>query len=90
MWALDPVTMQSFDEFVDSYEDGCARGLTLSGESREYFARQRIAHTQRFCSRLARVGTVVDFGCGAGHAAPPVGSLSLRARHRDRLVEGGH
>ena len=70
MWALDRVTMQSFDEFVESYEDACARGLTLSGESREYFARQRIAHTQRLCSRLTRVGTVVDFGCGAGHAAP--------------------
>ena len=54
--------MSLFDEFVDSYEASCAEGLKLSGESRDYFARQRIQCTRRLCSALLSVGTVVDFG----------------------------
>ena len=67
---IDGTTMNLFDEFVDSYEASCAEGLKLSGESRDYFAQQRIQHTRRLCSSLLSVRTVVDFGCGLGHATP--------------------
>jgi trans-aconitate methyltransferase len=59
-----------FDEFVDDYEDACGRGLALSGESRDYFAQQRIAITRRLCEPLTRPRTLLDFGCGLGHSTP--------------------
>ncbi|HEX5109424.1 MAG TPA: class I SAM-dependent methyltransferase [Vicinamibacterales bacterium] len=63
-----------FDDFVDDYEEQCAEGLSLSGETRDYFARQRILHTKRLCSSVAgdsrSVTRLVDFGCGLGHSTP--------------------
>jgi SAM-dependent methyltransferase len=56
-----------FDEFVDGYEDACARGVSLSGESRDYFARLRISHSRRFCSSTP-IQRILDFGCGMGHS----------------------
>jgi SAM-dependent methyltransferase len=59
-----------FDEYVDSYEAACERGLRLAGEKRAYFARQRVQHTLRRCAGLEVVRAVVDFGCGLGHTVP--------------------
>ena len=61
--------MSVFDDFVDSYEDACDRGLALSGDNRDYFAVRRVAHTRHLCSS-ASVRTIVDFGCGLGHSTP--------------------
>jgi trans-aconitate methyltransferase len=61
---------ETFDAFVESYEEACARGLSLSGESRDFFAQQRVAHTKRLCAGAPRAGRVVDFGCGLGHSTP--------------------
>jgi len=58
-----------FDGFVESYEDACGRGLALSGESRDYFARQRVAVTRSLCGQ-ATVSHIIDFGCGLGHTTP--------------------
>jgi SAM-dependent methyltransferase len=59
-----------FDRYVEDYEEACGRGLALAGESRDYFARQRVAHTRRRCPRDLTVRNVVDFGCGLGHTVP--------------------
>lgn len=63
-----------FDEFVGDYEQACAEGLSLSGETRDYFARQRVLHTKRLRSTAsgadAPVRRLVDFGCGLGHSTP--------------------
>ena len=58
-----------FDEFVETYEGACAKGLALSGESRDYFLRERIGHTKAFCGGRT-IRSIVDFGCGMGHSAP--------------------
>src|SRR5947209_2702938 len=58
-----------FDAFVENYDAACSRGLALSGETRDYFAEQRIAHTRRLCSSAA-IHRIVDFGCGLGHSTP--------------------
>ena len=57
-----------FDDFVDDYEEACARGVSLSGESRDYFARARVDLTKRWCA--PRVARILDFGCGMGHSTP--------------------
>jgi trans-aconitate methyltransferase len=58
-----------FDEFVEDYEDACERGLSLSGESRDYFAQQRVRQTRALCADTP-VHRMLDFGCGVGHATP--------------------
>jgi SAM-dependent methyltransferase len=69
----------AFDEFVDTYEEACGRGLALSGESRDYFARQRAAHTKRLCA-AASPRRVLDFGCGLGHSTPYLAEAFPEAR----------
>jgi trans-aconitate methyltransferase len=59
-----------FDAFVDDYEAACARGVGLSGESRDYFAARRIRLTAFWCASRIVVDRIVDFGCGLGHSTP--------------------
>ncbi|HUQ71463.1 MAG TPA: methyltransferase domain-containing protein [Planctomycetaceae bacterium] len=61
-----------FDEYADDYEAACHRGLVLSGESRDYFATQRVLHTARWVREMGvvTVPSVLDFGCGVGHSIP--------------------
>ena len=44
------------------------RGLALSGESKEFFARGRLAHLRAFWDRgrLSEPRTIIDYGCGVG------------------------
>jgi len=61
----------TFDTYAGDYDAALNRGLSLSGESKEYFARARIQWTAR---RLAAVGHrarhVLDYGCGTGGSGP--------------------
>jgi SAM-dependent methyltransferase len=60
-----------FDAYASSYDAELARGLALTGEDKDFYARGRIAWLAR---RLAAAGVsprrVLDFGCGTGTAAP--------------------
>jgi trans-aconitate methyltransferase len=61
-----------FDRFHADYDEALARGLSVSGEDRLYFARGRIAFLGR-CLREMGVpppSSVLDFGCGTGAATP--------------------
>lgn len=65
-------TPSLFDDYVEQYEAACHAGVSLSGESRDYFARER---TLRTFGLLHSTGaesprTVVDFGCGLGDTTP--------------------
>jgi SAM-dependent methyltransferase len=61
-----------FDEYVDDYEAACERGLQLAGETREYFAHQRVEQTLGLCPNPSEIRTIIDFGCGLGHTTPHV------------------
>jgi SAM-dependent methyltransferase len=60
-----------FDSFASSYDADLERGLSLTGEGKDYYAGQRIQAVRR---RLDRAGVIprriLDFGCGTGTAAP--------------------
>ena len=60
----------AFDAYAADYDEALNRGLSLSGESKQYFARARIQWT---ASRLADIGhhtlRVLDYGCGTGDSA---------------------
>jgi len=72
--SIDP--QLSFDDHAASYDVDLHRGLALSGETKEYFARGRVA---RVADRLALlrhpVESVLDYGCGDGSTAPLLGGL---------------
>ena len=56
-----------FSEIGDRYGEQLSRGLALTGESAEYFARRRIGRMTKVVSeRRAAAGTILDFGCGTG------------------------
>lgn len=63
--------MADFDECVDQYDLVLNQGLAVSGETKEYFARGRIAWLARCLEPFGvRVETVLDFGCGTGGSIP--------------------
>jgi SAM-dependent methyltransferase len=60
-----------FDAYAREYDAALMRGVSVSGEGKEYFAQGRVFW---FARRLEELGvspqSVVDFGCGTGSATP--------------------
>ncbi len=60
-----------FDAWSSDYDEALARGLSVSGEDKLYFARERIAFLGGCLRELGvRPDSVLDFGCGTGAATP--------------------
>jgi SAM-dependent methyltransferase len=61
---------KTFDFYADGYDVALARGISVSGEKKDYFAQRRIEWLQD-CLELvsAPVTTLMDFGCGTGSSA---------------------
>jgi SAM-dependent methyltransferase len=55
-----------FDEYAASYDTALNQGLALSGESKDYFARQRVRWLAAHLSDLGVSPAVLDYGCGTG------------------------
>ncbi len=62
----------AFDSHASEYETQCMEGLSLSGESKAYFAEGRIAFLRAWWESEGRPApeTIVDYGCGVGDVAP--------------------
>jgi SAM-dependent methyltransferase len=60
-----------FDDYAGNYDDALNQGLSLSGESKGYFAHGRV---RWLAARLADLGAqpsrVLDYGCGTGGTSP--------------------
>jgi SAM-dependent methyltransferase len=68
MTALRP---EGFDSFANNYESALAKGLSVSGEGRDYFARGRVSFLRESASNLGgNRRTLLDFGCGTGDTVP--------------------
>jgi len=60
-----------FDEFAGTYDDDLNRALSVSGESKEFFARGRVQHLAACLRRLIQPPrSVLDYGCGVGDTTP--------------------
>jgi SAM-dependent methyltransferase len=60
-----------FDAYAADYDAALNRGLSLSGESKEYFAAERVKWVARCLADLGeRPARVLDFGCGTGGTCP--------------------
>lgn len=53
-----------FDEYADDYDRALAEGLSVSGESKEYFAKGRVEWLAGLLG--ATPSRVMDYGCGTG------------------------
>jgi SAM-dependent methyltransferase len=60
-----------FDDYAGNYDSALNLGLSLSGESKEYFAHHRV---RWLAARLSDLGVqpshVLDYGCGTGSTSP--------------------
>jgi SAM-dependent methyltransferase len=72
-----------FDNYAQHYEGVLNRALSPSGETRSYFARQRILWLH---NRLQTIGfkasMVLDYGCGTGGSVP----FLMEILHPSRLL----
>ena len=60
----------AFDGFASTYDAALNRGISLSGESKEYFVRRRIEWlSSRLGQQASRPRHVLDYGCGTGASA---------------------
>jgi len=60
-----------FDGFAENYEAVIAPFINLTGENRDYFARERIVWLAEQLRRLGvKPGSAMDYGCGTGISAP--------------------
>ena len=68
-----------FDDYAENYDAALDRGLSVSGEGKDYFAQERVAWVARKLAQLTvQPERVLDYGCGTGSATPYV--LGLNAR----------
>jgi SAM-dependent methyltransferase len=68
--------MPKFDRYAKTYDAALSRALTVSGESKDYFARARIVYLKGCLDTLkAPVKSVLDFGCGIGSGSKLLGEL---------------
>lgn len=60
-----------FDIYADNYDEALALGLSVTGETKDYYAAARVAWlAKRLAARKHAVRTVMDFGCGTGSGVP--------------------
>jgi SAM-dependent methyltransferase len=63
-----------FDQYAADYESALQQGLSVSGESSEYFAINRVRwlrhRLKSFHVDSSEFAEVLDFGCGTGNSVP--------------------
>ncbi len=65
--SLDP----QFDPFAEEYDAALQKGLSVSGEDKNYFARGRLNFLAAIpACRELQPARILDFGCGTGSATP--------------------
>jgi len=65
-----------FDAYADRYDEDLARGLSLTGEDKDFYARGRIEWLARRLGELGvRPRRILDFGCGTGTSLPLLESV---------------
>jgi len=57
----------NFDQYANQYDEHLQRGVSLSGEGKEFFAQGRLRLVHEYFSRIAfHPQSAMDFGCGTG------------------------
>jgi SAM-dependent methyltransferase len=62
---------QEFDRYAHEYDEALAKGIRISGQNRDFFARGRIAWIAKELRKKGVASlSVMDFGCGTGLSTP--------------------
>lgn len=63
---------QNFDRFAENYDVELAKGLSATGEDKQYFAKARIKWLIKFLrpEGVRNCRAIMDFGCGDGGSIP--------------------
>jgi SAM-dependent methyltransferase len=59
-----------FDAYAEHYGAALDRGISLSGEDKHYFARERVRWLRKCLGGSFQARAILDFGCGTGAATP--------------------
>jgi trans-aconitate methyltransferase len=60
-----------FDEYAEGYDAALDRGISFSGEGKDYFARRRIEWLGQCLKVLSECPRrIMDYGCGSGSTTP--------------------
>jgi SAM-dependent methyltransferase len=60
-----------FDQYAEDYDAALAQGLSVSGESKDYFAEGRAKWLGGCLKKMQfSAESILDFGCGTGSATP--------------------
>lgn len=71
MEAKSPQVTPEFDSYAQNYDAALQQGLSVSGESKEYFAEGRISFLRKCLEKLQfQPRQVLDYGCGTGTSVP--------------------
>jgi SAM-dependent methyltransferase len=66
----DPIQSE-FDRYAENYDAALEKGISVSGEHKEYFARGRVAWLGRRADQWGlKPARLLDFGCGTGTSTP--------------------
>lgn len=65
--------MSEFDRFAVNYKEVLDRGLSISGETFEYFAEYKAQFIVREVVKSGFSGKVLDYGCGVGLLSEAIG-----------------
>jgi len=66
-----------FDRYAETYDAVLAHGLAVTGETRDFYAKGRVAWLGHCLSKMSVKPTrVMDFGCGTGASTPWLLKLS--------------
>lgn len=66
-----PPTQAEFDAYAEGYDEALNKGLSLTGEGKEYYATGRVAWLRQQLDRWqSKPMSCLDFGCGTGTSAP--------------------
>lgn len=92
-----------FDAFAENYDQALEQGISVSGESKDFFAQERVRWLAgMLVKRGHAVRRILDFGCGTGSATPflrecfpeaeivgtDISESSIRVARRDRGGSG--
>ena len=59
--------VDGFDQYAESYDAALNQGLSVTGESKDYFAQKRVSWLKsRLTETQTRPGHILDYGCGTG------------------------
>ncbi len=80
------MSQSPFDTYAGNYETALQQGLSVSGESSDYFAMGRVKwlrkRLERLSGRSLDIECAMDFGCGIGNSV----SFLLSELHVERVV----